>query len=438
MSRKLVIWLLWLFLCLSLIGALGYEMFVQEQKPNFLIGDATHGHHQIELSCSTCHTEPFGGEEVIHEACLGCHQEELKHSHDSHPIKKFTDPRNADRLEKLNATSCVTCHGEHKQDQTFAMGVTLPTDFCYECHAEIAEDRPSHEGMEFDTCASAGCHNYHDNRALYEDFLLKNQGGDNVRAVAQVLQRSGTESLQRQAALTADQADAPHAAPELVTAWAGSEHATAGVNCTSCHTPAGEEWLDDPGTAACSSCHEPEEKGFLLGKHGMKLAAGLGKVSPVTGRQTFHADADISGMDCASCHDAHNPQPQLAAVESCTSCHNDEHSRNYTDSAHASLWQQELNGTLPAGSGVSCATCHMPREVHKEMGKEVVRVQHNQSMNLRPNEKMVRSVCLSCHSLDFSIDALADENLIRNNFNGLPALHIPSIEMALKRESGKR
>ena len=27
--------------------------------------------------------------------------------------------------------------------------------------------------MGFETCASAGCHNFHDNRALYEDFLIK-------------------------------------------------------------------------------------------------------------------------------------------------------------------------------------------------------------------------------------------------------------------------
>jgi hypothetical protein len=77
----------------------------------------------------------------------------------------------------------------------------------------------------------------------------------------------------------------------------------------------------------------------------------------------------------------------------------------------------------------------MPREVHKEFGEEVVRVQHNQSMNLRPNEKMIRTVCMSCHSLAFSLDALADPALIESNFNGLPAQHIPSIEMVLKRDA---
>lgn len=434
MSRKLSIWLIWLLLSAGLIGFLGFQLFVEEQKPNFIIGEATHGHHQIELSCSTCHTDPFGGEEVIHDACLGCHQEELKGAHDSHPIKKFNDPRNADRLEKINAISCVTCHGEHKQDQTFSMGVTLPEDFCFECHAEIAENRPSHEGMGFDTCASAGCHNYHDNRALYEDFLLSNSDGPKVKAVAQVLERSGTQNIERKASLTIADADAPIINPAHSEAWAQSSHAEAGVNCTGCHEANNQPWQDDPGIAACTSCHQPEEQGFLAGKHGVKLAVGLGKMSPAEGRLSFHKDADNSGLDCASCHDAHNPEPKLAAVESCTSCHNDTHTQNYSSSKHAELWQQEQAGLLPAGSGVSCATCHMPREEHSEFGEKSVRVQHNQSFNLRPNEKMIRPVCMSCHSLSFSIDALADPTLIKNNFNGLPAQHIPSIEMAIERD----
>ena len=54
-------------------------------------------------------------------------------------------------------------------------------DFCVACHSEgdqdVRWDRPSHADLAFDTCASAGCHNYHDNRALYEDFLVEHAGG---------------------------------------------------------------------------------------------------------------------------------------------------------------------------------------------------------------------------------------------------------------------
>lgn len=43
---------------------------------------------------------------------------------------------------------------------------------------------------------------------------------------------------------------------------------------------------------------------------------------------------------------------------------------------------------------------------------------------------MIRSVCMSCHGLGFSIDALADKKLVANNFQGKPEKHIESIEMA--------
>jgi hypothetical protein len=66
-------------------------------------------------------------------------------------------------------------------------------------------------------------------------------------------------------------------------------------------------------------------------------------------------------------------------------------------------------------------------------GARVVRVQHNQNANLRPNEKMIREVCMHCHGLGFSIDALADPKLVEANFRGSPARHIQSIEMAVRK-----
>ena len=57
-------------------------------------------------------------------------------------------------------------------------------------------------------------------------------------------------------------------------------------------------------------------------------------------------------------------------------------------------------------------------------------VDHNQSANLSPNSKMIRSACQHCHGLGFSIDALADSELIRKNFNGKPGIHVQSIDLA--------
>jgi hypothetical protein len=48
---------------------------------------------------------------------------------------------------------------------------------------------------------------------------------------------------------------------------------------------------------------------------------------------------------------------------------------------------------------------------------------------------MIRDVCLSCHGLAFSIDALADRLLIESNFQGRPSRHIESIDMAARRAS---
>jgi hypothetical protein len=70
---------------------------------------------------------------------LSCHEAGLTASLDSHPQKKFTDPRNADRLAGLDALTCITCHVEHQPDISSNMGVTLPVDYCFHCHAEVGK-----------------------------------------------------------------------------------------------------------------------------------------------------------------------------------------------------------------------------------------------------------------------------------------------------------
>jgi len=79
----------------------------------------------------------------------------------------------------------------------------------------------------------------------------------------------------------------------------------------------------------------------------------------------------------------------------------------------------------------------MPRE-KPENGAAVV-VQHNQNDNLRPSEKMVRNVCTSCHGVGFSLDSVADPELVRANFAGRPKKHVASVDMVEKRAAqGKR
>ena len=152
-------------------------------------------------------------------------------------------------------------------------------------------------------------------------------------------------------------------------------------------------------------------------------------------RLPMRPDAAHRVSDCGTCHRPHAVDTARAAVEACASCHDDSHTRAYFASPHYRLWETELAGRAPPGTGVSCATCHMPPTVRRRR----VTTNHNQNDNLRPNEKMVRTVCLDCHGLGFSLDSLADADLVSRNFSGTPAIHVESIEWALRRaESGER
>lgn len=160
-------------------------------------------------------------------------------------------------------------------------------------------------------------------------------------------------------------------------------------------------------------------------------------MTPGMARIAMKVDVADRALACVSCHSAHTFDTRHAAVKACMGCHNDQHTRAYLDSKHYTLWENEKTGVSPPNSGVSCATCHLPREHRQQGGEEYVTVQHNQNDNLRPREKMIRSVCMHCHGLPFSIDALADTNLVTSNFTGKPSTHIESIDWAMRREHTK-
>ena len=217
------------------------------------------------MACAECHTKGMG---VRQDACTRCHAEELEHVSDSHPAIKFKDPRNASRLERIDVTRCTTCHREHQPELTRDMGVTLPMDYCAHCHRKIAEQRPSHEGLGFDTCATAGCHNYHDNTALYERFLTDHMDEPDFRSIALMRVRDLYDSphASKGPALQEDEADVPDSVEYsrgILHDWSTTAHAAAGVNCTDCHNARNEqtgalEWQDRPDHTSCQSCHTHE------------------------------------------------------------------------------------------------------------------------------------------------------------------------------------
>ncbi|MEM7144432.1 MAG: cytochrome c3 family protein [Verrucomicrobiota bacterium] len=433
----------------GLAGYWSYVFFVGEDKRALLPGKTTHGHHQVEMKCTECHVRDFerlGDVGVPNESCLACHENDLNEGNDSHPIKKFRNPENAMFVSQIDALSCVTCHREHNEKLTRPMGVTMPENYCAHCHEVTVEERDSHHGLGFETCATAGCHNYHDNGALYERFLVLHAGEPDFLAKRMVPVSAPPGSLM-ESILSPPEPDHPldlagGADDEVMREWLETAHAKAGVNCSACHevpVGSGREWVDKPNQESCRQCHEDEVDGFLGGKHGMRLAAGLSPMTPDMARLPMKAGVGHRELSCVSCHQAHRFDRVFAAAEACMECHDDGHTRAYVDSGHYRLWQAEVAGHGEAGTGVSCATCHLPRETVEEPGGESrVVVMHNQNRNLRPNEKMVKSVCMNCHGLQFSLDQMADRSVIDANFAHRGDVQIESIDMAYARELEKR
>ncbi len=430
----------WLLLSGGVAAWWGFVFFFAEDKSALLPGETSHGHYQIEMQCSACHdTTPDGllVSAVSNQACMKCHDIDMEEADDSHPAIKFKKPENRPFLEKIDARRCATCHTEHKPDHTTAMGLTVPVDYCTHCHQTTIEERETHRGLAFNSCATAGCHNFHDNRALYERHLalhsmeppnLPNARIAGVDSLARyLLEHSDTKPL------TAAEADAPDTVKldhQHLQQWVEDAHGQAAINCSACHQPDQQPWQDKVAVSTCASCHSEEHRGFLRGKHGMRLESGMSPMTPAMARQPMHADSAHRALDCTSCHGAHEFGTRQASYSACIQCHNDEHTREYENSPHYLAWQRELAGEAPAGTGVSCATCHMPRV---DDGNGGLRVEHNQNANLTPNEKMLRPVCQQCHGLPFAIDALADRDLIRRNFSGPPGVHNESTDWARQR-----
>ncbi|HEY6556102.1 MAG TPA: cytochrome c3 family protein [Polyangiaceae bacterium] len=397
-------------------------------KRLYLPGPTTAGHYQIELACDACHTKAFTDTDSIQKACVRCHGQELKAANDSHPEKKFTDPRNAERVAALDARFCATCHREHRPEVVSSMGLSLPVDYCYRCHQSIGDERPSHEGLGYDTCAAAGCHNFHDNRALYEDFLEKH--------LNEAPSKANGKNPARQAAAPRSGSAPKHAVAASLklssggdAAWRASGHFRAGVVCGECHAPSGQETSTRVESAVCGKCHEYELSTYRSGRHGMREAQNLGAMRVSEARAPMKPSAHDRELGCMSCHGAHAFDTRNAAAQACLGCHDDTHTKAYSASSHARLWNADPSGQ----SGASCATCHLPRV--DEEGR--IRVLHNQNDVLRPNEKQVRTVCLNCHGLEFALSALADPKLIANNFQGQPSASVQSLDWVQKRLSAR-
>ena len=208
--------------------------------------------------------------------------------------------------------------------------------------------------------------------------------------------------------------------------WQKSAHALADVNCSSCHQQEETQaFIAKPTSESCRSCHENSVDTFLLGKHGIRTLEGLSPLTPAMAHLPMKDSSLDKQMNCNTCHNVHTVNTYQAAVDSCLTCHNDNHSLNYKNSPHAQIFRDI--GTLPRpnAEAVTCATCHLPREVS---GDEVL-VNHNNTYTLKPRDRMVKEVCMNCHGVEHAYNSIFDDEQVEANFVRPPDLKLQTIQM---------
>ena len=210
--------------------------------------------------------------------------------------------------------------------------------------------------------------------------------------------------------------------------WQGSAHAITEVNCSSCHQDTdSKEFIARPTEESCQSCHEYEVQTFHFGKHGIRLAERLSPLTPAMAEIPMKASASKKIMNCNACHDVHSVNTQTAAVDSCLTCHNDNHSLNYKNSKHGKNVIAEGVLPRPSETSVTCATCHLPRE-HNELGEKIL-VNHNNTYNLLPRDRMVADVCMHCHGMEYSYNSMFDDALVDANFDRSPNQNLETLKL---------
>jgi len=102
----------------------------------------------------------FGYQPVTSEGCLACHQR----PNERHPIYRFREPRFQVAVGEINATTCLGCHSEHRDER-----VAVEPVFCKSCHAELTLKLDpldvTHDQLiaRKDWASCLGCHDFHGN-----------------------------------------------------------------------------------------------------------------------------------------------------------------------------------------------------------------------------------------------------------------------------------
>ena len=223
----------------------------------------------------------------------------------------------------------------------------------------------------------------------------------------------------------------PEQVEKATELWQDSIHAFNNVNCSACHqNQENPAFVAQPTYESCQSCHQNQVETFLLGKHGIRLHEGLSPLQPKFAQIPMQPSAKNRVMNCGTCHNVHSVNTQEAAVSSCLTCHADIHSLNYKNSRHAEIFFAQESLDHPSVEAVSCATCHLPRQTFEQAtGPDFVGINHNNTLTLKPRDRMVKAVCMNCHGMEYSYNSIFDDGLVESNFDRPPTLEMETLEM---------
>ncbi len=438
------IWLFWILVNVALL-AFAYPPLSGHSDKNELYVPAkvAHSHHQIAGDCVSCHT-PFANR--TDNKCITCHENIYTEDSVSHKPVSFERNMHQDLLKKVDVTQCESCHRVHHNENDNLTTLVDASQYCLTCHNEIVTNKEHHHaGMKKEACSE--CHNYHDNTIAIASFVHQNRRGNKIKSDVNVLERNFLKqykqvSIYAVRELGIEKNDAPRSLKfddSILVDWQMSKHASAGVNCSFCHlNNKTDQWLEKPDYNVCDNCHPRETDEYLLSTHGIRIKQNLPSFQVKDARLAMQKDASKKKLTCNSCHSDHRFNTELTVLETCLDCHNDEHSLAYKNSLHFKTLNDSREDHKKALSGVSCATCHFPRE-SIEVGKQLyTHVQHNVNRDSNKIKKFARTVCLQCHSLKFSLNSLNDKAVLKSNFSEQPAYsRIPIMRFVKRNRLGR-